>query len=82
MYCKLCRFRDKDSVCHNKNLTEPEGSIEGVVKPGGHRLVYSYPENGRFYVEDYFGCVHFERNEELFEAVDEYIQYCQEMEDG
>lgn len=59
MYCKDCKSRftseDDDPICISENLVEDE-----EYDPNGKRLIYSYPEDGRFYVEDYFGCVHFE----------------------
>ena len=64
MYCKDCKFRrQKDS-----NYLLPECTSGKIVEDGyyikfnptGDRLVYSYSEGGTFYVEDNFGCVHFE----------------------
>lgn len=60
MYCKDCKFRQvsetDDPVCNSESIRE----LDTLYKESGSRLLYSYPENGRFYVEDYFGCVHFE----------------------
>lgn len=67
MYCKDCFFRRQDRLgqrlfyCTSPKLVESSSSSdEHVYDPQGDRLVYSYEENGLFYVEDHFGCVHFE----------------------
>jgi hypothetical protein len=60
MYCKDCKFREKDYYCVHPKIGEelinpffPEKEKEQDF------LSYSYSEGGRFLVSDYFGCVHF-----------------------
>lgn len=64
MYCKDCKFRQvsetDNPVCNSESIRE----LDTLYKESGSRLLYSYPENGRFYVEDYFGCVHFEEKKD------------------
>ena len=64
MYCKNCRFRqlpnksEERPYCSSDKLVEYD--YEVTFESDGDRLIYSYSEGGRFYVEDNFGCVHFE----------------------
>jgi hypothetical protein len=68
MYCKDCRFRNLPTTpgefhpyCTSEKIVENDNEI--TYRSDGDRLVYSYSESGTFYVEDYFGCVHFERTD-------------------
>lgn len=69
MYCKDCKFRsepgkhDFHPYCSNDKLTESDNSVPGFHS-GGNRLLYSYSESGTFWVENYFGCVHFEEKKD------------------
>lgn len=62
MYCKDCKFRSQTDgnvpECTSPKIVEDNYDV--TFNQSGDRLVYSYSEDGRFYVEDYFGCVHFE----------------------
>lgn len=67
MYCKDCKFRsipsnlDELPVCESPNLRELSMyEKDGDYQPESNRLLYQYEENGHFFVEDFFGCVHFQ----------------------
>lgn len=68
MYCKDCKFRklpteiDGYPYCSSEKLVEND--YDTRYKQNGDRLVYCYAESGEFYVEDYFGCVHFEEKKD------------------
>lgn len=67
MYCKDCTFGSGPlyggfcSCSNHEKLTENDYSVK--YQSEGNRLIYSYGESGMFYVEDYFGCVHFKSKE-------------------
>lgn len=69
MYCKDCKFRkvssDDNPICRSEFIRELSVHDEdGDFKQDGSRLLYCYEESGKFYVEDYFGCVHFEEKKD------------------
>lgn len=64
-YCKDCKFRRLVAdlpECTSPKITENDYDVH-FNNSDGDRLIYSNSENGRFYVEDHFGCVHFAPND-------------------
>lgn len=64
MYCKDCKHKKPQdgmnpAECTSDKLLEMSLYMKDPYRREGDRLLYSYEEGGRFYVEDYFGCVHF-----------------------
>lgn len=64
--CLNCCFRNSESVCTNPKITENDNRQRMQLGPkligaGGDRLIYEFCEDASFYVEDNFGCVHFEQ---------------------
>lgn len=58
MYCKDCEYRNPENHCHCPKICE-DWEHDG----GDDSLIYSYCESGWFKVGDYFGCVHFKKEE-------------------
>jgi hypothetical protein len=58
--CGTCRSRNADAECTNPKLREPKAGGFST-DPGNDELVYSYSEDGRFYVGELFGCVHYSK---------------------
>lgn len=56
MYCKDCKHRDNRGHCRSDKLDEDYWYDDEYKKD---MLIYSYTEGGRFWVGEYFGCVHF-----------------------
>lgn len=70
--CLNCRFRNSKSVCTHLKIAYSDEIEEsgpyGLIGAGGDKLIYVcdiHDEGGVFYVEDYFGCVHFEQKDGL-----------------
>ena len=62
-YCKDCKHKDiidGKNTCICKSITEDTEWYNDKEINNSNKLIYSYYEDGRFYVGDGFGCVHFE----------------------
>ena len=57
-YCGECRHRDAEGYCTSDKLEEEWNRKRD---DDCEYLIYSYPEDGRFWVGPKFGCVHFEK---------------------
>jgi hypothetical protein len=55
-YCKFCQFRDTNGFCNNDKLAERENFTEEESRD---MLLYSYVEDGCFWVGPEFGCIHY-----------------------
>lgn len=65
--CKYCAYRRLDQIgnpeCTNfAKIREREGLSEEEIRVSD-MLVYSYNEDGAFYVGDNFGCIHWKRKD-------------------
>ena len=60
-YCLNCAWRSPEFTC--KNHEKIRERHPGLVRNGNDRLIYSYNEDGTFFVEDYFGCVHWKKRD-------------------
>lgn len=61
-YCKYCKHKeviDRRNTCACKSITEDTEWYNDKEINNSDKLIYSYYEDGRFYVGDNFGCVHF-----------------------
>lgn len=61
-HCKDCKHKevmDLRNTCTCKNITEDTEWYNDKEINNSNKLIYSYYEDGRFYVGDSFGCVHF-----------------------
>ena len=61
-YCKDCGYKeviDCRNTCTCKSITEDTEWYNDKEINNSNKLIYSYYEDGRFYVGDNFGCVHF-----------------------
>ena len=57
-YCKDCHYKDEKGLCSHEKIKEQDWQDRFIENKDC--LIYSYNEDGYFYVGDYFGCVHFE----------------------
>ena len=63
-YCKDCKHKeivDGKNTCTCKSITEDTEWYNVKEINNSNKLIYSYYEDGRFYVGDGFGCVHFKK---------------------
>lgn len=67
MHCKDCEYRDKEGNCTHEKIREEffveRWDDENPVNREVDRsdcLLYTYEEQGEFWVGPEFGCVHFE----------------------
>ena len=56
--CKNCKWNE-DGSCMNNGKIHEIGY--GFKEETNDHLIYCYDEGGGFWVEDNFGCVHFEK---------------------
>jgi len=61
-YCKTCVYRDDGGYCVNQFLCE-QPTYLCMPKEPHSTLIYTYNEDGEFYVGDNFGCVHHKEKE-------------------
>ena len=60
--CKDCEYKkdfDGRNTCTCEGITEDKEWSSDKQINESNKLIYSYFENGWFYVGDFFGCVHF-----------------------
>ena len=54
-YCETCKYRNEDGWCEHPKLRQER---YGNLEMEDDELVYSYCEEGWFWVGPKFGCVH------------------------
>lgn len=59
-FCSTCKYRDEGGNCNNDKIREDWSLDSRQLKddPECDMLIYSYDENGSFWVGPKFGCVH------------------------
>lgn len=62
--CGSCRFRDEHGQCNNEHLMESGPHVKKDLDRSVC-LMYSYNEDGGFWVGENFGCVHWAKKENV-----------------